>query len=99
MIGYSFATGPNGLQLAGYGKCCPSWSVSVFNCTTTATGFTAVTNHGFKVEQLVGTLSEDGASMNVVEDKRFTDSSGRGAKHHEGIFERVNGDLSIWKRT
>ena len=77
MIGYSLAVSPCGqLRCAGYGKCHPSWSVSVFDATPTKDGFEMEADHCFKVETVVGKLHENGELI-ISASERFTDGSGR----------------------
>ena len=93
MIGYSVATKGSALRLACYGKCCPSWSVSVFDATVTQTGFSCSADYGFKKEETTGTMQPDG-TLKVDESTVYTDDSGRSARSSEYILHQVAGGLA-----
>lgn len=98
MIGYSLAVSPSGqLRCAGYGKCHPTWSVSVFDATPTGDGFRMEADHGFKTETVVGTLRDSGELI-VSEAKVFTDGSGRPSRETEYVMARIPGNLDVMEQ-
>lgn len=93
VIGVSFTMTRKGeFRCAQYGKCHPSWSVTVFDVTPIAKGCWAKQNSKFKIEYTSFTIGKDGSLQRDCE-AVFNDARGTMKKKSE-TFRHFQGDLA-----
>jgi len=79
------------IVLATYGKCHPSWSVTIFDqkVSLVEDGFKMNANYGFKRELL--TFEFHNGKLSLTTDKVFIDGSGRAPQHFSNTFSLAEG--------